>query len=163
DSDEGVTASNFAALINWGDGQITKGTIAADPSGGFDVTGTHTFATSGAFQVTAQVGDTDGDTSATTTTTIVGQAQITATAVAIKGKRQKNLKNVTVATFTDADASLPASAFTALIQWGDGQSSAGTIVPNGAGFKVVGSHKYKKAGSFSVQTAIQQGNTPTTS
>src|SRR5262249_24440328 len=33
----------------------------------------------------------------------------------------------------------------------------------GGGFKVVGSHKYKKAGSFSIQTAIQQGNTLTTS
>jgi uncharacterized protein (TIGR03118 family) len=50
-----------------------------------------------------------------------------------------------------------------LIQWGDGQASAGTIVATAGGFQVVGSHKYKKAGSFSVQTSIQQGNTPATS
>jgi uncharacterized protein (TIGR03118 family) len=164
DSDGSTDPSSFAALINWGDGQVTKGTIATDPAGGFDISGAHTFAQSGAFKVTALVGDTDGDSASTTTTNIVAQAQITATAVAIRGKRQKNLKNVTVATFTDADASLPASAFTALIHWGDGQTTSGMIVANGAGgFKVLGSHKYKKAKSFSVQTVIQQGNSLATS
>ena len=118
----------------------------------------------GRVQVTALVGDTDGDSASTTTTNIVAQAPITATAVAIRGKRQKNLKNVTVATFTDADTSLPASAFTALINWGDGQTTSGMIVANGAGgFKVIGSHKYKKPKAFSIQTVIQQGNTSATS
>jgi uncharacterized protein (TIGR03118 family) len=164
DSDGSTDPSSFAALINWGDGQVAQGTVATDPAGGFDVSGTHTFAQSGAFHVTAQIGDRDGDSASTTTTNIVAQAPITATAVAIKGKRQKNLKNVTVATFTDADASLPSSAFTALIHWGDGQTTSGMIVANGAGrFKVLGSHKFKKAGAFSVQTVIEQGNTPTTS
>ena len=38
------------------------------------------------------------------------------------------------------------------------------IVPNGAGgFKVIGSHKYKKPKAFSIQTVIQQGNTSATS
>jgi uncharacterized protein (TIGR03118 family) len=164
DSDESTDPSGFAALINWGDGQVTQGTIATDPAGGFDVSGTHTFAQSGVFHVTAQIGDKDGDSTSTTTSNIVAQAAITATGVAFKGRRQKNLKNVKVATFTDADASLPAAAFSALIHWGDGQTTAGNIVANGGGsFRVVGSHKYKKAGSFSVQTVIQQGNTLATS
>jgi uncharacterized protein (TIGR03118 family) len=164
DSDMSTDPSGFAALINWGDGQVTQGTIATDPAGGFDVSGTHTFAQSGVFHVAVQVGDKDGDSTSTSTTNIVAQAPITATAVAIKGRRQRNLKNVTVATFTDADASLPAAAFTALIHWGDGQTTSGMIVANGGGrFAVIGSHKYKKAGAFSVQTAIQQGNTLATS
>ena len=74
DSDGSTDPSNFAALINWGDGQVTKGTIATDPAGGFDITGTHTFAQSRALKVTALVGDKDGDSAATTTTNIVAQA-----------------------------------------------------------------------------------------
>jgi Domain of unknown function (DUF4214) len=39
----GDTASSFTALILWGDGTVSQGTVTADPSGGFDVTGTHTY------------------------------------------------------------------------------------------------------------------------
>src|SRR5262249_30867642 len=42
----GVNASNFTATINWGDGTPSTGTISADPNGGFDVSGTHTYASS---------------------------------------------------------------------------------------------------------------------
>ena len=38
-----ATAGSFSALILWGDGSISAGTVTADPAGGFDVTGTHTY------------------------------------------------------------------------------------------------------------------------
>ena len=164
DSDGSTDPSGFAALINWGDGQVTKGTIATDPAGGFDISGTHTFAQSGAFKVTALVGDKDGDSASTTTTNIVAQAAINATGANFKGRRQRVLNNVTVATFTDADTSLPASAFTATINWGDGQTSAGIIAVNrGGGFKVLGTHKYKKTGARTITTSIEQGSSSATS
>ena len=37
-------AGNFTATINWGDGTSSTGTISVDPKGGFDVSGTHTYA-----------------------------------------------------------------------------------------------------------------------
>src|SRR5262249_55976102 len=40
-----ATAGTFTATINWGDGSPSTGTITADPNGGFDVTGTHTYNT----------------------------------------------------------------------------------------------------------------------
>ncbi len=38
-----ATAGSYTAIILWGDGSITQGTVTADPNGGFDVTGTHTY------------------------------------------------------------------------------------------------------------------------
>ncbi len=38
-----ATAGSFTAIILWGDGSISQGTVTADPNGGFDVTGTHTY------------------------------------------------------------------------------------------------------------------------
>jgi len=35
--------TDFSATIDWGDGQTSKGTIAADPRGGYDVDGSHTY------------------------------------------------------------------------------------------------------------------------
>ncbi len=57
----------------------------------------------------------------------------------------------TVATFTDDDPSLTAAAFAANIDWGDGTSSSGTIISNGPGFDVSGSHTYADEGNFTPQ------------
>ena len=51
-----------------------------------------------------------------------------------------------VATFTDANASARVSDFSATIDWGDGQSSAGTIRQAAARFSVTGTHRYSTAG-----------------
>ena len=41
--DGGATSSDFTAVINWGDGTTSTGTVAANQNGGYDVTGTHTY------------------------------------------------------------------------------------------------------------------------
>jgi hypothetical protein len=58
---DGSGMSNFTATISWGDGRVSQGTIAADPKGGFDVTGTHTYAVGGTFSVFVSLHDNDGD------------------------------------------------------------------------------------------------------
>ena len=56
---------------------------------------------------------------------------------------QGRLATNTVASFVYNNSSTPASSFAASINWGDGQSSTGTIVSDGGGnFHVVGSHMY---------------------
>ena len=55
-----------------------------------------------------------------------------------------------------------AADFTATIGWGDGQTSSGTLLPEGGGtFEVLGSHTYANTGSFpiSITLADNQGNT----
>ncbi|HET6879917.1 MAG TPA: TIGR03118 family protein, partial [Pirellulales bacterium] len=49
----------------------------------------------------------------------------------------------TIATFSSTQVGAPPSDFSTTINWGDGTSSAGTIVPNGSGgFNVLGAHKF---------------------
>jgi len=58
----------------------------------------------------------------------------------------------------------PPSDYVATINWGDGTSSAGTIVKDkNGGFDVLGSHTFTAPGAFSVQTQIRDGGLGVTS
>jgi uncharacterized protein (TIGR03118 family) len=159
DADKNTDPAQYAASIQWGDGTPSQGKITADPSGGFDVIGTHTFKQGGQFRITAQIGDTDGDVVSVSTTNIVANAPLTVIGVPVRANKSGVVPKSVVAVFVDGDPSLNASAFTATINWGDGQTSAGTIVADKTNtfFKVLGTHKYKHAGTFSVTTTVQQG------
>ena len=54
------------------------------------------------------------------------------------------------------DSGDTASEITATIDWGDGTSSNGTIVPTGGGvFEVAGSHSYSAPGSYTANVTVQ--------
>src|SRR6201987_1080890 len=53
-----------------------------------------------------------------------------------------------VASFTDTNTSELASAFTATIDWGDGQTTAGTVVGSNGHFTVEGGHTYADESSY---------------
>ena len=56
--------------------------------------------------------------------------------------------NTAVATFTDGNFSDTAGSFTSTIDWGDGTTTAGTIVGSNGSFTVDGGHTYADEGSF---------------
>jgi Bacterial Ig-like domain (group 3) len=70
------------------------------------------------------------------------------------------LSNVSVATFTDANPGTQPSDYTATIDWGDGTTpTAGTVqAVSGGGFRVVGTHTYAAAGTFSVHVTVNDIN-----
>ncbi len=59
-----------------------------------------------------------------------------------------------VMSFSSSDYLATASQFTALITWGDGQDSYGTVTSGGLGFNVTGTNTYAATGSFTVQVQI---------
>jgi hypothetical protein len=60
-----------------------------------------------------------------------------------------------VATFTDSTSAVRAADFTALVDWGDGDVSPGTIrLVSQGDFTVAGSHTYRDAGTFAVQVYV---------
>jgi hypothetical protein len=161
DTNTTLTASDFTAKIDWGDGTTSDGTVAVDPKGGFDVTGTHTYTLhilppvpwvgpniewgDGAhFRLTVTVTASTGDTASDQSFAEVKPAppDITATGVRIDATFGEEFSG-TVATFTTTNATATAATFTATIAWGDGTTSDGTVVvdPNG-GFDVTGTHTY---------------------
>jgi hypothetical protein len=59
-----------------------------------------------------------------------------------------------VATFTDTDASKPASDYTATVDWGDGTTTPGTITGGSGSFTVSDSHTYADEGSLALAVAV---------
>jgi uncharacterized delta-60 repeat protein len=137
-----VAIGDYAASINWGGTatapDITPGVLSPDPRGGFDVTGTNTYAEEGTYAVTVTM--TGGDNISGGTTITIGDAPLTATAVNLNVIGSKNFSGP-VATFKDADPAGVASDYIATITWDDGTTSVGTISGTGP-FTVSGSHLF---------------------
>jgi hypothetical protein len=142
DANPGATLSDFTASINWGDGTTTDGTVTTNPSGGFDVTGKHTYTENGQFTASISIHDVGGQNASATTTVNVTEPGLVGTPtpmVFFEG----SATNRVLATFTHA-GSESATSFTASINWGDGTTTAGTIVlaADGTTFQVFGTHTY---------------------
>src|SRR5207244_2989572 len=68
---------------------------------------------------------------------------------------EHNSFSAVVATFTDDNSFGQAGDFTATIDWGDGNSSSGTVDANaGGGFKVTGTHTYANDGHYAIAVQI---------
>ena len=165
DANPNAAASDFTATINWGDGSSTAGTIVAQSGGGFAVDGTHTYADEGKYTVSVSITDVGGNTASTTSNANIADAALTASATTVSGTEGLAISGAKVGTFTDANPNAAASDFTATINWGDGSSTAGTIVAqSGGGFAVDGTHTYSDEGKYAISTTIKDvgGSTAST-
>src|SRR5262249_45073050 len=85
----------------------------------------------------------------------IGTPQLHVQAQPIAAVAGQALTNVTVATFTDSDTNAKPADFTATINWGDGNTTAGTRTAAGQGtFDVTGSHTYIAAGTYTLAVQI---------
>ena len=94
-----------------------------------------------------------------------GFVALTINGTTVTGIEGATTGTIPVATFTDANPNAAASDFTATINWGDGSSTAGTIVAqSGGGFAVDGTHTYADEGKYTVSVTITDvgGNTAST-
>jgi len=154
--------SGYSATIDWGDGSsASAGAITGpDPSGVFTVTGSHVYAEESASPETVNVVIRRAglpDATATDSVTVT-EAPINGTGAALTGTPGTAISAATVATFTHGDGSEPASGLSATIDWGDGQTSAGTVSESSGTYTVVGSHTNTSAGEFATKiTAIEEG------
>ena len=162
DADPGGAVSDYATQIVWGDGTTTTGTVAANVSGGFDVSGTHTYAEEGTYNITVAMLDRGGSKATANSIALVTDAPLTATAATITATEGASF-TVAVASFTDADPAGVAGDYTATIDWGDGTTSAGSIAANGGGFQVKATHTYLEEGVDSPRVIIRDagGSTAT--
>jgi hypothetical protein len=86
-------------------------------------------------------------------TLTVTPAPLSATGVNISATAGASFSG-TVATFVNADPFGGASSYSALITWGDGSTSAGTVSGTGSTLSVSGTHIFAVAGSDPVQVQI---------
>jgi VCBS repeat protein len=159
DANLGDTAGDFSATINWGDGS-TPDTGAAvtitGSSGSFTVKGGHTYADEGSEPLSVTLTHTSDNTSATASgsVTVADADGLVVTADNFGGNPGVAVNNVQVATFTDTFAGQVANDLDAMINWGDGSSSAGTVSETGGTFTVTGSHTYTTAGNFTFNVSV---------
>ena len=154
--------ANYNATIDWGDGTLTAGTVTGTAGGPFTVTGTHTYAEDGSDTITVTVTETadDMDTASGTGTATVQEGNFAlqggGTLSATEGV---SFSNFVVGTFNDfmPPSPDPASSFTASIDWGDGNTSAGTITGSGGNFTVTGDHTYvEEISGISYAVTVQE-------
>jgi ELWxxDGT repeat protein len=157
------TLSTYNAQVDWGDGTASStATIASTPQG-LVVSGSHIYAEEGNYTVNVSVAKGGGLPNMITTTMKVGDAPVWAGREFLRTTEGKAFTG-TVATITDGTAQGKAGDFTATIQWGDGQTSAGTVAMTAPGkFAVQGGHTYSAAGTYTVTvtTADVGGSTST--
>lgn len=76
-----ATPSIFQATIDWGDGTASTGTVLADPKGGYDVFGSHTYAQDQGYTVTVSVQSALGSAASATGPISVSTAIVPVTAL----------------------------------------------------------------------------------
>jgi hypothetical protein len=160
DTNNNNDQKDFTATINWGDGTTSAGTVNQTNGAVFEVDGSHTYADEGSFAVTATITD---DAPGTATATATGTATV-AEADSIPDLVAVPLSNVTegtafsgtVALFSDTFPNT-ASDLTATIAWGDGTTTAGTVVGvvgSAGNYAVTGSHTYADEGLRSLFVTV---------
>jgi len=151
DPDTTAVPSDYAASVNWGDGNSSPGVITGG-NGNFTVTGNDTYVEEGSYPVSVTITDTDNPANAQTVTgtATVADAPLHASGATITSA---NPVHGTVATFTDDDPAGTVSDYTATIDWGDGSTSAGTVSGTGP-FNVSGTHTYADLGPYTVKVHV---------
>lgn len=154
DSNASLPAASYVTTINWGDGASSAGTVTALGGGRFNLSGTHVYAQLGLRSITASIQDASFNLAFASGVANVKTLALSATAAAIDATEDAAF-SAAVATFTDADGNLSASAYQAWVDWGDGTVSEGTVSGDGSGaFSVTGAHVYADEASLAVQVSI---------
>ena len=138
----------YSALINWGDGTTSPGTVTSDGA----VLGTHTWAEESSLVVTVTVTDAGGQTATVHDTVTVVDAPLSGTAVAVVTSEGAVFSGA-VASFNDANSGATAADFTATITWGDGTTSIGTVTGTGP-FTVSGTHTWADESSSPLAVTV---------
>jgi hypothetical protein len=163
DGDPADLPAEYKATIDWGDGSAPDTVVLTGlPGGPYNVDGSHTYQEEGIYGVKVHVTDSDSSNTADTTSrAIVGDAALRSTCATPFS--QQNFDGPT-ARFTDGNSFATSADFTATIDWGDSQSSAGTVSggPGVGPYAVNGTHSYASTGVFTITTTITDDGGSTT-
>jgi N-acetylneuraminic acid mutarotase len=161
-------AADYTATINWGDGGATPDTstgIVTLSDGVYTVTGSHTYANHGEFPVIVSVQEsvTGNDSVEVSSDDPVAGAALTVTGIPFSPVRGAAITNLELATFVAAGSVVGlASNYTAMVAWGDGQTSSGLITADKSvadEFDVTANKPtaYGTAGAYSVVVPVSDG------
>src|SRR5262249_51231803 len=156
---------DFTATIDWGDG--TTDTVAVGGSSGtFTVNGTHSYADEGTYLTTVTLTDDAPGTASAAAGGIAFVAEadvLSGTGLSITPTEGSTFSGA-VATFSDTGyPDNSPSDFSASIDWGDGNTTTGTVSGGNGTFTVSGSHSYDDSGSFTTTVTLTDDDPGTAS
>jgi large repetitive protein len=167
DANTTATIADYTVSVSWGDGTTSSATLSSigAPNGTtFTVTGTHTYAETGSYQITTTITDAGGAATIANGEADVADALLSpGVGIAVTGTEGLKLVSVPVATFDDNNPLATPADFTATIDWGDGGVSSGGIALLGvsggvAHFQVTGNHTYTDEGAYDIHVTVLDGN-----
>lgn len=153
DGNQSDTASRFTATINWGDGTATSTGVVGGAAGAFTVSGTHSYASAGNFNVSVSLLNNVTGVAATIASTAHVVPGISATGVTFTAIQSTPFSGL-VANVTDTSSADTASSFSASIAWGDGTTSPGFVSGGSGSFTVSGTHSYALLGNFTATISV---------
>src|SRR5205085_10768799 len=104
DADPNGQTGDFSATIDWGDGSSSAGTIVANGSGGWNVTGDHIYTVADSYAVVTTINDVGGESKTAASVAVIAHGTISAPSPAIAATEGIALAGSTVwAHFTDTN------------------------------------------------------------
>ncbi|MBV8824882.1 MAG: VCBS repeat-containing protein [Bradyrhizobiaceae bacterium] len=134
DTNTANAAGDFTATIDWGDAIVSAGTVSS-ANGAFTVSGTHTYASPGAYPVQVTLSD-DPPSTATaqaTTTAEVDTIQVTSNVGPVD---EGVITNGVIGTIQDSAPGVSAGDFTATVDWGDGTTESASVTGSAGSFQI---------------------------
>ena len=140
----------------WGDGSSNGAILYNYTEDYFALHGPHTYAEEGSYTTSLYGYDNCGEGAPPAIgSATVSDAALTGTPQTIYAAAGTPAAGKVVALFKDADPGGTVSDYTASINWGDGNTSAGTVgVATKGGFNVKGTHTYGAQGTFTITVTI---------
>src|SRR5205085_2499528 len=135
------TADTHTCSINWGDGNTTSGRVS-ETNGSGTCSGSHTYNDNGLYTVTVTVTARDVRAFPTRHSSALANVNPVVTATATSGNEGSPVTET--ASFTDAGT---ADTHTCSINWGDGNTTAGSVSETNGSGTCSGSHTYNDNGS----------------
>ena len=160
-------AGNFIATVNWGDGQSSAGTIVSDGSGKFHVTASHAYVEEShgsGYTMSVTINEIGANSATRTALAKIAESPLDQGVGVTNLHATKNVNtSLTLGSFRDQDSlNTHPGDFTGTIFWGDGSATsaasfaaAGSTFNVGSFWKVHGSHKYTKTGTFTIRIVVK--------
>lgn len=153
--------SNFKPTITWGDGSTASNAVIV-PNGptAFDVVASKTYGQFGTFPVTVLVEGADNSSVFQTADAQVADAPLTPSAPTAFVADAGQVFNGPIGSFQDVNSASVPGDFSVRIDWGDGQTSIGSVSTAATGqtgslrYNVIGSHLYAAPGNYGVKATI---------
>lgn len=151
---------SFSISINWGDGNASGGSVQGNANSGYSVTGQHTYANSGQYQVTVTIDDGSQGYAADSTASVSDSQGLSVEGAPVNGTAGTDTGSIVVANIFSPNGNVPTSNFTTTVNWGDGTSSAGAVgAQQGSDvYPVTADHTYAVPGTYTVTISVlEQG------